>query len=88
MAKSPGRASLPAKGLERVVFSDAREPLPLKLHDYRTQQVRLNAVNLQPGILASCSIPFWLRAVRNNWSSAVSERLGFILYSCRMMCRF
>ncbi|MBS1179686.1 MAG: phospholipase, partial [Proteobacteria bacterium] len=51
--------------LERVVFSDAREPLPLKLHDYRTQQVRLNAVNLQPSILASCSIPFWLDAVHD-----------------------
>jgi hypothetical protein len=32
--------------LERVVFSDAREPLPL-----------------QPSILASCSIPFWLEPV-------------------------
>jgi hypothetical protein len=51
--------------LERVVFSDAREPLPLKLHDYRTQQVPLAAVNLQPSILASCSIPFWLDAVRD-----------------------
>jgi hypothetical protein len=51
--------------LERVVFSDAREPLPLRLHDYRTQQVSLNASNLQPSILASCSIPFWLDAVHD-----------------------
>jgi hypothetical protein len=51
--------------LERVVFSDAREPLPLKLHDYRTQQVPLDATNLQPSILASCSIPFWLDAVHD-----------------------
>ena len=51
--------------LERVVFSDAREPLPLPLHDYRTQQVPLSATNLQPSILASCSIPFWLDAVQD-----------------------
>ena len=51
--------------LERVVFSDAREPLPLKLHDYRTQRVALSAMNLQPSILASCSIPFWLDAVHD-----------------------
>jgi hypothetical protein len=51
--------------LERVVFSDAREPLPLRLHDYRTQQVSLNASNLRLSILASCSIPFWLDAVHD-----------------------
>ena len=51
--------------LERVVFSDAREPLPLPLHDYRTHQVALDARNLCPGILASCSIPFWLDAVHD-----------------------
>ena len=51
--------------LERVVFSDAREPLPLPLHDYRTQLVRLSEANLQPSILASCSIPFWLDAVQD-----------------------
>jgi hypothetical protein len=51
--------------LERVVFSDAREALPLNLHDYRTQQVPLNSMNLQPSILASCSIPFWLNAVHD-----------------------
>ena len=26
--------------LERVMFSDPREPLPFALHDFRTQQVR------------------------------------------------
>ncbi|MBN8490152.1 MAG: phospholipase [Burkholderiales bacterium] len=51
--------------LERVVFSDARENLPLHLHDYRTQQVPLAAQNLQRSILASCSIPFWLEAVQD-----------------------
>jgi hypothetical protein len=51
--------------LERVVFSDAREHLPLHLHDYRTQQVPLAAQNLQRSILASCSIPFWLEAVQD-----------------------
>lgn len=51
--------------LERVIFSDAREPLPLHLGDYRTQRVDLSADNLQPSILASCSIPFWLDAVHD-----------------------
>ena len=51
--------------LERVIFSDLREPLPLSLRDYRTQQVPLNAQNLRPSILASCSIPFWLDAVQD-----------------------
>ncbi len=51
--------------LERVVFSDAREPLPLPLRDYRTHQLALAADNLCPAILASCSIPFWLDAVHD-----------------------
>ncbi|HEX6704463.1 MAG TPA: phospholipase [Albitalea sp.] len=51
--------------LERVIFSDPRDPLPLHLHDYRTHTVPLSAANLQPSILASCSIPFWLQAVRD-----------------------
>jgi len=51
--------------LERVIFSDAREPMPLHLHDYRTHTVALDAANLQPSILASCSIPFWLQAVHD-----------------------
>jgi len=51
--------------LERVIFSDARESLPLHLHDYRTHIVPLAADNLQRSILASCSIPFWLEAVHD-----------------------
>jgi hypothetical protein len=51
--------------LERVVFSDPREPLPFALHDFRSQQVELTQANLAPSLLASCSIPFWLDAVHN-----------------------
>jgi hypothetical protein len=51
--------------LERVMFSDPREPLPFALHDYRTKQVPLDASNLVPSVLASCSIPFWLDAVHD-----------------------
>ncbi len=51
--------------LERVMFSDAREPLPFALHDFRTKQVALDAANLLPSILASGSIPFWLDAVHD-----------------------
>jgi hypothetical protein len=51
--------------LERVVFSDARDALPLHLHDYRTRTVALQADNLCASVLASCSIPFWLDAVRD-----------------------
>jgi hypothetical protein len=49
--------------LERVVFSDPRDPLPVPVHDYRTRQVALDARNLRESLLASCSIPFWLEAV-------------------------
>ncbi|MDX2300943.1 MAG: hypothetical protein NW204_14575 [Xanthomonadaceae bacterium] len=51
--------------LERVVFSDPRDPLPLALLDYRTQQVPLGQDNLRDAVLASCSIPFWLEPVRD-----------------------
>jgi hypothetical protein len=51
--------------IERVVFGDPREPLPLPLADFRTQQVALDGGNLVPAILASCSIPFWLNAVHD-----------------------
>ena len=50
---------------ERVIFSDPREPLPIQLHDYRTQTATLGAENLAPSILASCSIPYWLDPVHN-----------------------
>lgn len=49
--------------LERVVFSDARDAMPIAMSDYRTHHVSLSAQNLAPAILASCSIPFWLDAV-------------------------
>ena len=51
--------------LERVVLSDPRDPLPLPLRDLPTRRVALTAENLQPGILASCTIPFWLDPVRD-----------------------
>jgi hypothetical protein len=51
--------------LQRVVFSDARAPLPLPTRDLSTVQVPLSASNLQPAVLASCSIPFWLNAVHD-----------------------
>jgi hypothetical protein len=51
--------------LQRVIFSDMREPLPLHLHDYRTHQVALGPQNLSQSVLASCSIPFVLSAVHD-----------------------
>jgi len=54
-----------ASWLERVVFSDPRDPLPLPLHDFRSQQVPLTVDNLRPCVLASGSIPFWLDAVHD-----------------------
>lgn len=51
--------------LERVVFSDPRATLPFRLSDFRSRQVALDAANLAPAILASCSIPFWLDAVHD-----------------------
>jgi hypothetical protein len=51
--------------LERVVFSDPREPVPLPLDDFRTASVMLDGGNLAASILASCSIPFWLQAVHD-----------------------
>jgi hypothetical protein len=51
--------------LERVVISDPRESLPLPLTDFRSRTAALSAANLQPSLLASCTIPFWLEAVRD-----------------------
>jgi hypothetical protein len=51
--------------LERVVFGDMRDALPVPLDDFRTRQVALDAQNMVPAILASCSIPFWLDAVHD-----------------------
>ncbi len=49
--------------LERVIFSDPRDKLPVPTHDYRTHHVALAQDNLSRSILASCTIPFWLQAV-------------------------
>jgi hypothetical protein len=51
--------------LDRVVFSDSRDVLPLAMHEYPTHRVPLDAGNLAAAILASCSIPFWLDAVHD-----------------------
>jgi hypothetical protein len=51
--------------IERVLFSDPRDALPVPTHDFRTRHVRLSADNLRPSILASCAVPFWLESVRN-----------------------
>lgn len=51
--------------LERVVFSDGRDALPLPLHDYRSQRAVLTPHNLTRAVLASCSIPFVLNPVQD-----------------------
>lgn len=51
--------------LERVVFSDQREALPLPLADFRSRQVPLTTGNLAPAMQASGSIPFVLQAVHD-----------------------
>ena len=50
---------------ERVVFSDPRDPLPLRLDDYRTRRAELRTDNLATSVLASCSIPYWLDPVHD-----------------------
>jgi hypothetical protein len=50
---------------ERVVFSDPRSPMPIHLHDYRTNTAELAPANLPLSILASCSIPYWLDPVHD-----------------------
>jgi hypothetical protein len=51
--------------MQRVVFSDPRDPLPLSLSDYPTHQAVLTPANLTPAVLASCTIPFWLQPVQD-----------------------
>ncbi len=51
--------------LQRVVFSDPRESLPLPLDDFDTCSVPLDARNLAPALQASGSIPFVLKAVHD-----------------------
>lgn len=48
--------------LERVIFSDPRDRLPLALSDFTSREVHLSRTNLRGALLASCSIPFWLQA--------------------------
>jgi hypothetical protein len=48
--------------MERVLFSDPRQRLPLRLNDFATREAALSPANLRPVLLASCSIPFWLAA--------------------------
>lgn len=50
---------------ERVVFSDPRDELPIRLGDYRTRRGRLDEANLPQSVLASCSIPYWLDPVHD-----------------------
>ncbi|HJV72157.1 patatin-like phospholipase family protein [Ideonella sp.] len=49
--------------LERVVFSDPRDELPFPLTDYRSHRVALTPVNFHEAVVASCSIPFWMKSV-------------------------
>jgi Patatin-like phospholipase len=51
--------------LERVVFSDPRDPLPLALEDFPTRRVELTRDNLTRAVLASCSVPFALEPVQD-----------------------
>jgi hypothetical protein len=66
-AMATNAASRRAMGtwLERVLFSDARDPLPMPLNDFRTKRATLAVDNLRASLLASCSIPFWLPSVRD-----------------------
>ncbi len=63
-ANAAGRRHLQG-WMERVVFSDPRQPLPFALDDYRSVQRSLTADNLCPAVLASCSIPFALLPVQD-----------------------
>jgi hypothetical protein len=51
--------------MERVVFSDPRDALPIPLQDYPTRRVPLGPDNLARAVLASCTIPFALQAVQD-----------------------
>jgi hypothetical protein len=51
--------------LQRVVFSDAREALPLPLNDFNSLRIALAVDNLGPALQASGSIPFVLQAVHD-----------------------
>ncbi len=51
--------------MERVVFSDPRDPLPLHLADFPSRQIALTEANLARAVLASCTVPFALEAVQD-----------------------
>ena len=51
--------------LQRVLFSDPRDALPLALDDFNSCRVPLTAANLDPALRASGAIPFVLQAVHN-----------------------
>jgi hypothetical protein len=51
--------------LQRVVFSDPRDALPLPLDDFASLRVPMHATNLGPALQASGSIPFVLKAVHD-----------------------
>ncbi len=67
--------------LQRVLFSDPRDTLPLPWDDLPTQQVRLTTDNLLPALQASGSIPFWLSAVHDipgaapgaHWDGGITD---------------
>jgi hypothetical protein len=65
-ANAVGRRHL-ARFLERVVFHDARAPLPFpeRFDAFATRRVALTADNLRPALLASASIPLVLEGVRD-----------------------
>ncbi len=64
LANLTGRRRL-GHWLERVVFSDVREALPVPLDDLPSHRVALTPQNLLPSVLGSGSIPFWLEAVHD-----------------------
>jgi Patatin-like phospholipase len=51
--------------MQRVVFSDPRDALPFELHDHPTHRSSLTTANLASAVLASCTIPFALKAVQD-----------------------
>lgn len=84
--------SRPALGgwLQRVVFSDPRSPLPWPMDDFPTHQVPLQPGNLEAAVLASCSIPMWLRAVADipgappgaYWDGGITDYHLHLPYAC------
>ena len=61
----PSAAKALGAWIERVVFSSPGEALPIDLGDFRHRRVALDAANFRQALLASCSIPFALKAVHD-----------------------